>query len=354
MKVESHDLCKRCVMPRSALGFVETHGGCNFCESAEAETKSGSLKRFGWEQVEDLRSRSKANWDCVMGVSGGVDSSYAVLKAVEKGFRPLLVHMDNSWNSETAAANISRLVASFNLDLVTYVLDWPSYRMSMQALLNADVVDIELLYDNAMRATVYSVASKLKIPLVLSGSNTNTEGVIFPENWNWFKLDKTNLKSIIGRKTLANLPTIGVVEYASKTILYGIRWVPFLDLFEYKKDRAISELVDSFGYKPYPYKHYENVFTRFYQGFLLPEKFGIDKRSIHFSSLVVAGQMRREDALAELNTSAYPSDFELERDKRFFLKKMNWQQEDLQQYIDRPPRDHSEFRSSEVLRMLKR
>ena len=249
-------------------------------------------------------------YDCIIGVSGGVDSSWALSLAVDHGLRPLAVHMDNGWNTELAQNNIANLVRGLGVDLHTHVIDWPEYRGLMEAFFAADVVDVELLYDNAMLAVNFEAAARHGVKYILGGTNVATEGMRMPPSWNWLKYDKRNIKSIakrFGGPKLKTFPSIwdGGLH---RRILRGTRWLSFLDHFDYRKGDALQSLQGRFGYKPYPFKHYESVFTRFYQGYILPHKFGIDKRRLHLSVLVLNGEMSRDEAMAAVEGIAYESD----------------------------------------------
>ena len=355
-----YTICTRCVMDSSATDIsFDTAGVCNYCREFEQRSKS-ILSRTPGERA-DARNRlvaqikargARKRYDCVVGVSGGVDSSWALVQTVRHGLRPLAVHMDNGWNSELAQNNISNLVRSLNVDLYTHVIDWTEYRSLMQAFFDADVVDVELLYDNAMLAVNYQQAASHGVAFILAGTNQATEGMRMPVQWNWLKYDKRNIKSLartFGRISLRTFPSIGTLGFIWYEFLRRIRWISFLDYFDYRKSSALDELKTEFKYKPYPFKHYESVFTRFYQGYLLREKFGIDKRRLHFSTLIVSGQMTRQEALAGLEGIPYPSERALESDKQYFLKKMGWTSSQLTTYLRRPPRSHASYHSERAL-----
>lgn len=191
---EEQKRCKRCLMDTTAKDITfDEDGYCNYCteflESLNNPNRKISLPLN--ELVEKIKADGKGKeYDCVVGVSGGVDSSYTLVKVKELGLRPLAVHMDNGWDSELAANNIKNLVEKLGVDLYTHVIDWEEYRELMQAFFDADVIDVELLYDNAMLAVCYQQAGKYGVKYILAGSNTATEGMRLPENWNWFKRDK--------------------------------------------------------------------------------------------------------------------------------------------------------------------
>jgi N-acetyl sugar amidotransferase len=355
-------VCARCVMDTTALDIeFDDSGVCNYC--TEFLVRSGHIinnyksQNYSYQQLEVLIKKIKKDglgkkYDCIIGVSGGVDSSWVLVKAVELGLRPLAVHMDNGWNSELAQNNIANLVNNLKIDLHTHVIDWTEYKSLMQAFFDADVVDVELLYDNAMLAVNYEQASKYGLKFILSGSNQATEGMKFPIGWNWFKFDKRNIYSLarlFGQVKIKTFPSIGTLEFIYYGFIKKLKWIPFLDNFVYNKFAAIEILQTDYGYKPYPYKHYESIFTRFYQGYILPNKFAVDKRKLHLSTLVVSGQITREEAILGINGLPYPSEKEQQLDIKYFLKKMNWSEADLANYISRPRVEHDKYPSEKKL-----
>lgn len=341
-------------------------GRCNFCSEFLARSsgvlgKSPEVRR---QELTNLVARVKVcgrrrQYDCVVGVSGGVDSSWALAQVVQLGLRPLAVHMDNGWNSELAQNNIANLVRGLGVDLHTHVIDWDEYRGLMQAFFDADVIDIELLYDNAMLAVNYGEAARHRVRHILAGTNQSSEGMLMPRGWTWNKFDSRHIRALaerFGRVRMETFPSIGTLRRLWYRAVRGIEWVSFLDFFPYNKFEALEVLGRDFGFKPYPYKHYESVFTRFYQGYILPTKFGVDKRTVHFSTLVVSGQMSRDEALRGLKGIPYPSERELEEDRQYFLKKMGWTARRLDEYLRRPARAHVEYPTelSVVRRILRR
>lgn len=356
LKTRLFTRCTRCIMDMSAKNITfDDQGVCNYCTEF--------LLRLGPVINQDPLKRKKdfdaiiskikfdgrsKSYDCIVGVSGGVDSSWVLVQVVQAGLKPLAVHMDNGWNSELAQNNIANLVKTLKVDLYTYVINWNEYRGLMHAFFDADVIDIELLYDNALLAVNYRQANKYGIKYILSGSNLASEGMRMPPEWNWFKYDQKNIVAIakkFGAPKIRTFPLFSVLNYVFYEHVKKIRWVPFLDYTNYNKESALKELEANFGYKRYPYKHYESIFTRFYQGYILPNKFKVDKRLLHFSTLVVSGQLRRETALTNLKSIPYPSARDLEDDISYFLKKMGWTRAQLDNYITRPGIMHSIFPS---------
>jgi N-acetyl sugar amidotransferase len=353
-------ICTRCIIDASVpnVSFNEA-GICNFC-SEFLESSSYLMNQKPEERqraLETLINKVKRNgrggkYDCIVGVSGGVDSSWALVQIVKLGLRPLAVHMDNGWNSEASQNNIENLVKRLGVDLFTYVIDWDEYRNLLQAFLDADVIDVELLADNALVAVMYNQAAKYRLHYILTGYNQITEGFPMPAEWSWNKFDRRNIVAIgkrFGNIKLKTFPAIGTLRWAYYHYIRLIQLNPTLNYLEYNKPEAFEILQRDYGYKPYPYKHYESVLTRFYQGYILPAKFGVDKRKVHLSALVAAGQMTREEALNKLDGIAYSTEKELNDDKEYFIKKMGWSMAQLENYITRPEVKHTAYKSEKSL-----
>lgn len=348
----NYKICNRCVMDTSVENInFDNNGFCNYC--SKFIEKLNNLKKNNsniYELKKKIQIKKKGKeYDCIIGLSGGVDSCFTLHKAIEIGLKPLVVHMDNGWNSELAQSNIENLVKSLNLDLYTHVIDWNEYKNMMNSFFKADVIDVELLMDNAMLAVNYQQASKHKINYILGGTNITSEGMEMPSNMNWFKYDKKNILNIIdifGKNKISTYPIIGTLDLVHFISIKKIKWISFLDFFDYNKFEAIELLKKKYNFKPYPYKHYESIFTRFYQGYLLPKKFGVDKRKLHLSTLVISKQISRDEAISELASDhAYPNEEMLENDKLYFLKKMEWSHDDLKEYINRPKIPHDYYKS---------
>ena len=322
--------------------FLEKHGNILSAESEDKDSKLRSL-------IEKVKKEGKnKKYDCIVGVSGGVDSAFALTKVKEFGLRPLAVHMDNGWNSELAQNNIENIVRRLDVPLYTHVIEWNEYREFMDAFFEADVIDVELLYDNAMLAVNYAQAKKYGIRYILAGSNTASEGLRMPPGWNWFKYDKKNMRKIgkkFQRAKLKTLPAFGTIDYVWAHYLRRIEWVPILDYMEYKKFTAMDYLERNFDFKPYAYKHYESIFTRFYQGYILPKKFNVDKRKVHLSTLILTDQISREGALDTLSQIPYPDSSQERDDLEYFLKKMNWTEDKLEDYLSRKEKSHDVYGS---------
>lgn len=346
--------CIRCLMDNinnKNINFNEK-GFCNFCEDYLLKKKIIDIKNSATE-LEKLHKQIKEDgkgkkYDCIIGLSGGIDSSTVLVRAVENGLRPLAVHLDNGWNSEISQNNIKNLVSNLNVDFETYIIDWEEYKNLMRSFLSANVVDIELLMDNAMISINYKYCRKYNIKHILAGTNFNSEGIKMPANWNWFKYDKKNIVEIykkFTKKKIKSLPTFGTLDYIYNTYIRKIKWISYLDYQDYNKFFEVEKLKNNYNFKPYGHKHSENIFTRFYQNYILPNKFKIEKKKIHLSSLIMSGAISRDQAKDELKQNLYDLNTDLETDKRFFLKKIGWGNDDFIRYMNEKPKLHSEYPS---------
>lgn len=349
--------CTRCIMDSSApdISFDE-EGRCNFCNGFLLSLGQRGLVGTSADReqlLERIRQDGQnCEYDCIVGLSGGVDSSYVLYQAVRSGLRPLAVHLDNGWNSELAVDNISNLVRTLKVDLYTHVIDWEENKDMQLSFFKANVLDIELLMDNAMLALNYKMARKYGVRHILAGTNRATEGMRMPEGWNWLKFDKRNIQRIhrrFGSVPVRTHPLISVLGFAKYEFLHRIHWTPFLDYFDFRKDAALEELGREVGYRPYPYKHYESVFTRFYQGYILPRKFGVDKRRLHLSTLVATDQMSRDEAMVLMQKSPYPDQNQLQQDREFVIKKLGFTQSSFDAYLAEPAVDHAVYGTEKPL-----
>lgn len=348
-------VCRRCVMDSTASDIVfDDDGTCNYCTEflekmrrfqSEHPDIDADLSRL----VSQIKEKGRGKkYDCIVGVSGGVDSSYTLYLTVKLGLRPLAVHLDNGWNSELATHNIVNLVRKLDVDLYTHVINWDENRDLQNSFIKAHVVDIEMLMDNAMQALLYKQAAEWGVRYILSGTNLSGEGITMPPGWGHYKLDVKNIKCIhrsFGSVRIETHPLLSSFGYIWYRLIRRIEWVSFLNYVHYDKKKTLELLQEEVDFRPYLHKHYESVFTRFYQGYILPNKFGFDKRKVHLSSLVMTGQMPREDALVILQQSPYP-DRDLEQEDRgFVIKKLGWSEEDFEDYLRKPAIPHESYGS---------
>jgi len=351
MKSTAEAVCKRCVMDTTDPDIIfDADGVCNHCRQYESAERNGlpSEERRGRE-LQTLVHKIKASgkfgeYDCILGVSGGVDSSFVAYNAIKLGLRPLAVHLDNGWDSELSVKNIESILRTLGVELFTYVLDWEEFSDLQKAFFKASVVDIEMLTDHAITAILYRIARQKKIKYILSGSNIVTEAVM-PRTWKHRKSDLRNIRAIhnrFGTRHIRSFPTASTLRLEIYRRIEGITPISFLNYFDYVKEDAMAILQKELGWKYYGGKHYESVFTRFYQAHILPCKFGIDKRKAHYSTLICSRQITREAALAELQKPLYDSDL-LQQDRRYVTKKLGMSEESLADYLDSPGKSHYEY-----------
>jgi N-acetyl sugar amidotransferase len=334
--------------------IFDSNGVCNHCldfDSRKKEMLVGNTREQALENIiKEVKKTGKGKkYDCIVGISGGVDSSYVALLAKEWDLKVLLVHLDNGWNSELAVKNVENIVKHTGFDLYTLVINWEEFKSLQRTFFKADVVDLELLSDHAIFATVYKLTRKYGIKYLLSGENFETEAIM-PTTWNWRKSDAKNIKSIYkyfnGSPPLKTFPFMGTVKRTFYQYGGVAKSISVLDYMDYNKENVMDALKEKLEWKYYGGKHYESLFTRFYQGFVLPKKFGIDKRRAHFSTLINSGQMAREDAIDELKKITYPENLQRE-DFELVCKKLNFTEEELEAYLKRPPISHAIYGTDE-------
>jgi N-acetyl sugar amidotransferase len=355
MSEEHYRSCSRCIMDTTDPEIeFDGNGECNHCKDAAKLLKkivfSGRDAEERLERlVAEIRRKGEGHdYDCIIGLSGGVDSSYLAYKTKELGLRPLAVHLDNGWNSEPAVGNIERIVKRLDIDLYTHVIDWEEFRDLQRAFFKASVIDIELLTDHAIAAVTYHVARKNKISYFISGYNAVTESVM-PRTWFFGnKMDSLNIRSIFARygeqKKLETFPLLSLYEYIMLKHVQKIKTVSLLNYLPYNKEAAMAVLQDKLGWVYYGGKHYESRFTQFYQAYILPEKFHVDKRKAHLSSLIYSGQITREQALTAMGEDLYLPD-KLKEDREFLIKKLGFTEGEFDEYMKAPAHDHLEFPS---------
>lgn len=297
------------------------------------------------ELATQIRSEGKGKpYDSILGLSGGVDSTYVAYLAKQLGLRPLAVHFDNGWNSELSVKNIENIVSKLDLDLFTYVINWEEFKDLQLSYLKASVVDIEVTTDHAIFATLYRLAGKHGIKHILSGTNVVTEHVL-PPHWIHAKTDHVNIRAIhrvFGRVPLRTYPFMNIKVKKYYQLVKGVKSHSILDWADYNKAMVKKLITKELGWRDYGGKHYESIFTRFYQGYILPRKFNIDKRKAHLSNLIFAGQLTKPAAIEELKQPAYDAE-QLKADYDFVLKKLGLSIEDFEEIMRRPVRAHREF-----------
>lgn len=357
IQIRPYRQCVRCVMDTSdPLISFDEEGNCNHC--TEYLGKWPKIMHEGEQGKKDLgelidkarKSGKGKKYDVIMGLSGGMDSSYVAYNAKDFGLRILAVHLDNGWNSELSVKNIESCIKYANADLHTHVIDWEEFKNLQLAYLRAGVVDMEALTDHAIRSIIYKLTSKYKIEYNLSGSNFATEGIL-PNAWVYNKLDFKNIHSInerFGAKKIKTFPGMSLGKYIYYRAFAKIKPIDVLNYLDYNVDRAIFNMERDMGWKYYGGKHHESIFTKFYQGYILPVKFGIDKRTAHYSTLICSGNMTREEALLKLEKDIYnPS--ELADDIEYILKKFGLTESEFKMIMSAEPVPHQTYPNNAAL-----
>jgi len=325
-------------------------GICHYHEAyLKAEAEYVRPGNAGWESLCAIADRIKADgagqpYDCIMGLSGGVDSTYVALLAKKLGLRPLAVHFDNGWNSELSVKNIEEIITRSGFDLYTYVIDWPEFRDLQLAYLKASVVDIEAITDHAITCTLFRMAGERNIRHILSGTNVQTEQTM-PRTWIYPKADHVNIRAIhkaFGTRQLKSFPLMDARFKRYHYEVKGIRTVSMLNYVDYNKSEVKKVIAESLGWQDYGGKHFESIWTRFYQGYILPQKFHIDKRKPHLSDLIFGKQMTRKEALDILEEPIYEA-ARFREDYDFVLKKLGLTDAQFQELMRIPPRSHYDF-----------
>ena len=371
MSQRPYQICKRCVMDTtdSKIRFDQA-GVCDHCITFDTKVMPNWHTDEQGEKalmtiVDGIKAEGKGkDFDCIIGMSGGIDSSYLTYLAKEKmGLRPLVFHVDAGWNSQEAVNNIERIVDRLGLDLFTEVIDWEEMRDLQLAFFKAGVPHIDTPQDHAIFATMYNFAEKYNVRHILTGANYSTECVRNPIEWMYYQSDSVQLKDIHqkhGTRPLRNFPITSILRHKIYLRYWRkIQVVTPLNYLPYHKADAMRLLQEKYGWQPYPQKHFESRFTRFYEGFWLPTKFGYDVRRVQYSSLILTDQMTRAEAIERLKQP--PLDPEIARQEfDYVATKIGITSEELRRYLEQPNRTYRDFKSQEnvykigarVMRML--
>jgi N-acetyl sugar amidotransferase len=350
-----YQVCSRCIIDTIDYPQIvfDANGVCNICHINDKYIKSTVVKGVrGISLLNEIlfkikKIKNRNGYNCILGISGGIDSTYLALLTKKWGLRPLVVHIDNGWNSETAVSNIEKFLKKIEFDLHTYVVNWEAMKDMNYAFLKSSVIDIELPYDNKFIAMLYKIAVENKLKYILCGYNSYSEGIL-PPNFNHYKYDSLNISDIhkkFGREKRIEFSMISPFRYFYYKRIRGIEMISPLNYIDYNKKQAKNVLMKELDWTDYGYKHYENIFTRFYQGYILPGKFYVDKRKAHLSALICSNQITREEAINELKNNIYGKEELLISDKNFVLKKLDITNEEFDKIMSSPIRRHSEFKS---------
>lgn len=356
--MRDYQICTHCVMDTSDSKIVfDDDGVCDHCRGFKEHVEprwhpNAEGQRMFEETVRRIREQGRGKeFDCILGMSGGLDSSYLLHKAVtEFGLRPLVFHVDGGWNTDIAVSNIQALVDGLGLDLYTEVINWEEMRDFQLAFFKAGVPHLDIPQDHAFIATLYKFADKHGVKYILNGGNISTECVRNPLEWLYYGTDMRQLNDIrakFGTVPMHTYPFSSVLRHKLYLRYFrGLKVVKPLDWMPYTKASARETLAGRYGWKPYPQKHFESRFTRFYEGYWLPERFGYDTRRIQFSSLILTGQMTREEALRELEKPAFdPETIEHEFD--YIARKLRISSDELRTYFEMPRKSYKDYKNQQ-------
>jgi N-acetyl sugar amidotransferase len=342
----------------SAIIF-DNFGVCDHCNTFHncilPTWDTGALGRVQLTKlVETIKHEGKSmDFDCIIGMSGGIDSSYLTYIAKEKmGLRPLVFHVDAGWNSQIAVNNIERIIDGLGLDLFTEVIDWEEMRDLQLAFFKSGVSHIDTPQDHAFFATMYKFASKHKVKYILTGANLSTECIRNPVEWMYYQSDSRQLLDIhlqFGTRPLKTFPVTSILWHKVWLPYFkGIQVVRPLNMVPYIKEEAKQLLMDRFGWQPYPQKHFESRFTKFYESYWLPKRFGYDVRRVQFSSLIVTGQMSRDEALELLEKSSY-DEYTIGQEIEFVSNKLGISIQELNSYMALPVKTFKDYKNQRQL-----
>ena len=336
----------------------DSRGVCDHCNDFESSVKHKWLpNEEGRLKLQKTVAKIKQDgegrdFDCILGMSGGVDSSFMLHLAVkELGLRPLVFHVDVGWNSEQAVSNIQKMIEQLDLDLYTEVINWEEMKDLQLAFLKSGVPHIDIPQDMAYMATLYNFANKHNIKYILNGGNVSTECVRNPMEWIYHGADMFQMNDIIRKFStieLKSFPFSPILRHKLYLRYFkGLKMIRPLDYMEYNKRLATRVLEEEYGWRPYPQKHFESRFTKFYEGYWLPERFGFDTRKVQFSSLILTGQMSRDEAIEKLKKPSYNPET-IDDDFNYIATKLGISPEELREYFSLPKKFYWDYKNQQL------
>lgn len=346
--------CTKCIMNTTDPEIIfDELGVCNHCyrynEELPKRVFQGDVAKEKLTQlVSKIKSDGKGKeYDCIIGVSGGVDSTYVAYLTKELGLRALAIHFDNGWNSELAVSNIEKVLDGLHIDLYTYVIDWEEFKDLQLSFLKASTPDGEIPTDHAINALLFREASKRGIKYIINGMNFATESMAV-RMWAYGHSDWKYIKAVhekFGTSSLKKYPHYSFLNLFYWTFIKRIKVISILNYIEYDKDKVMELIQEKLGWVYYGGKHYESVYTRFFQGYILPTKFNIDKRLGHLSDLIRSGQLTREKAFEEISKPGYSAEL-FTIDKPYVLKKLDFDEESFNKIMKEKPKNFLDYPNS--------
>jgi len=354
-----YKICTKCIMDTTDPDIhFDGNGVCNHCHSYEKRAQKELYYKKDGEQrlnqlVDEIKNKGRnKEYNCIIGLSGGTDSSMVAYLVVKKlGLKPYAIHLDNEWNAEVSESNIENICNTLGIDLHKYVVNWEEFKDLQLSFLKASIPNAEIPTDHAIVAFLYKTAVKKGIQYIITGSNVVTEATSMSLSWGYDMKDLRYIKGIhkrFGESKIKSLPKLSLRKLAYYILVKKIKYLPILNYVPYNKEEAIKLLEKELDWKYYGGKHYESIYTRFFQCYILPKKFNIDKRKAHFSTLICSGQMTREEALQEMKKDTYPSEL-LEEDKKHVIKKLGLTEEEFETIMSQPIKSFRDYPNSYFL-----
>jgi len=357
MTKQDYRICSNCIMDTSDTTLTfDSRGWCEYCnnyhDNIEPNWKPGGVSIEAISPYIDKIKKDGVDkdYDCLIGISGGLDSSYVAYVAKEKfGLRPLLFHCDAGWNSNLGVSNIQKIVEGLDLDLVTEVVNWNEMKDLQRSFFKSQVSFVDTPQDLALFSAIYKFAAKNGFKYVITGGNNSTECIRESIDWTYFSTDVRHVLDIhkkFGEHELSDFPMCDIFEYKIKyRLLKGIRVIKLLDYVRFIKKDAIKELKEKFNWEPYPQKHYESRFTRFYESYWTPNKFGFDKRRAYLSSEILTGQISREDALERISRPEL-DELTMRKDFEYVASKLDWSVEEFEEIFQGENKTFKDYKNN--------
>lgn len=354
-----YQICTRCIMDTTDIEIqFDEQGICNYCKKYDKRAQNElHLDAIGQQKLARLIDEIKNNgknkeYNCIIGLSGGTDSTMVAHIVKEKlGLKPLAITVNNGWNTELAEKNIENLVKKLNIDLYTHVLDWEEFKDVQLSFLKASVANCEAPTDHAIQSLLFHTAAQRGIPYIISGGNLVTEAIM-PPSWGYCSRDWKQIKGIhkkFGKEKLKTFPHLTLFNWIYYTFIKGIKFIPILNYFPYIKKDVKQFLEKELSWKDYGAKHFESIYTRFFQAYILPVKFGFDKRRAHLSTLICSGQTSREEAIEEMKLPPYSSTHVMEKDKELVLKKLGLTEKGFEDIMSSPIKTYKDYPNYDFL-----
>ena len=353
-------ICSNCVMDVTDSKIVfDKNGICDHCNDFYNNIKPlWNTDHKGKEKISSIIDKVKSSgkdkeFDCIIGMSGGADSSYLLhILVKDYGLRPLVFHVDGGWNSDIAVNNINSMIDKLNLDLYTEVINWEEMRAFQLAYIRSGLPNIDTPQDHAFVSSLYKFADKHRIKYIMNGGNISTEVVRNPKEWIYYCTDMRQINTVIKKFcaiSLKTYPFSGVLSHKFYLrYIKGIQVVKLLNYIPFNKKKAMQFLEKEYGWQPYPQKHFESRFTKFYEGYWLPKKFGYDTRKVQYSSLILTKQMSRQEALEKLASPAI-SENDAKHEFEYVANKLRITIDELQKYFDQPNKTYKDYPNQEIL-----